>query len=85
MESSVNLQEPLSYVVWPIVLTGVIIGFTLHTVLHMAPSIFALIGALVWAFATRGPAALQDKTVLVLNLRGSQQPLPATVRWPMRN
>ena len=30
----------------------------------------ALIGALVWAFATRGPAALQDKTVLVLNLRG---------------
>ena len=24
MESSVNLQEPLSYVVWPIVLTGVI-------------------------------------------------------------
>jgi protease-4 len=30
----------------------------------------ALIGALVWAFATRGPVALQDKTVLVLNLRG---------------
>ena len=30
----------------------------------------ALVGALVWAFATRGPAALQDKTVLVLNLRG---------------
>jgi protease-4 len=30
----------------------------------------ALIAALVWAFATRGPAALQDKTVLVLNLRG---------------
>jgi protease-4 len=30
----------------------------------------ALIGALVWAFATRGPADLQDKTVLVLNLRG---------------
>jgi protease-4 len=30
----------------------------------------ALIGALVWAFATRGPAELQDKTVLVLNLRG---------------
>ena len=24
MESSVNLQEPLSYVVWPIVLTGAI-------------------------------------------------------------
>ena len=24
MESSVNLQEPLSYAVWPIVLTGVI-------------------------------------------------------------
>jgi len=30
----------------------------------------ALIAALVWAFATRGPAPLQDKTVLVLNLRG---------------
>ncbi len=30
----------------------------------------ALIAALVWAFVTRGPAALQDKTVLVLNLRG---------------
>jgi len=30
----------------------------------------ALIGALVWAFATRGPAELQDKTVLVLNLHG---------------
>jgi len=31
----------------------------------------ALIAALVWAFATRGPVALQDKTVLVLNLRGA--------------
>jgi protease-4 len=30
----------------------------------------ALIVALAWAFATRGPAALQDKTVLVLNLNG---------------
>jgi len=30
----------------------------------------ALVAALVWAFATRGPAALQDKTALVLNLRG---------------
>ncbi len=30
----------------------------------------ALVGALIWAFATRGPAPLQDKTVLVLNLRG---------------
>jgi protease IV len=29
-----------------------------------------LIGALVWAFATRGGAVLQDKTVLVLDLRG---------------
>ncbi len=30
----------------------------------------ALIAALVWAFAAARPAALQDKTVLVLNLRG---------------
>ena len=30
----------------------------------------ALIAALIWAFATRGPAPLQDKTVLVLNPRG---------------
>ena len=30
----------------------------------------ALIAALVWAFATRAPAPLQDKTVLVLQLRG---------------
>jgi protease-4 len=29
-----------------------------------------LVAAAIWAFATRGPAALQDKTVLVLNLRG---------------
>jgi len=30
----------------------------------------ALIAAAVWAVAHRGPAALQDRTVLVLNLRG---------------
>ncbi len=30
----------------------------------------ALIAALVWAFATRAPTPLKDKTVLVLNLRG---------------
>jgi protease-4 len=30
----------------------------------------ALMAALVWAFATRSAPALQDKTVLVLNLRG---------------
>ena len=30
----------------------------------------ALLGAGVWTFAVRGPAALQDKTTLVLNLRG---------------
>ncbi len=30
----------------------------------------ALIAALVWAFAARAPVPLQDKTVLVLNLRG---------------
>ena len=31
----------------------------------------ALLGALAWAFATSGPAALHDKTVLVLQLRGA--------------
>ncbi len=30
----------------------------------------ALMAALIWAFATRAPAPLQDKTVLVLQLRG---------------
>lgn len=35
-----------------IVVNAVIIGFTLHTVLHMAPSIIALIGALVMILVT---------------------------------
>ncbi len=35
-----------------VVLTGVIVGFTLHGTLHLAPSIIALIGALVMILVT---------------------------------
>jgi len=58
VESVMALQERRAITDGPllvkslIVLTGVIIGFTLHTVLHMAPSIIALIGALVMILVT---------------------------------